>query len=145
METKQIVSRFKNPRRQRDGSFMCSCPCHDDRKQSLHISHKGNKTLICDQAGCSLDEILEAVGLKQSDLFDDEIQKSSRTWRDRMEYGQKQKHGEGAHIAAVYNYKYANGKYLFSKIRIEGGDIQGILNKDGSVEIFAGIPFALIV
>ena len=125
METKQIVSRFKNPRRQRDGSFMCSCPCHDDRKQSLHISHKGNKTLICDQAGCSLDEILEAVGLKQSDLFDDEIQKSSRTWRDRMEYGQKQKHGEGAHIAAVYNYKDANGKYLFSKIRIEGGDIQG--------------------
>ena len=42
-----------------------------------------------------------------------------------MEYGQKQKHGEGAHIAAVYNYKDANGKYLFSKIRIEGGDIEG--------------------
>lgn len=125
METKQIVSRFKNPKRQRDGSFMCSCPCHDDKKQSLHISHKENKTLIYDQAGCSLDDILEAVGLTQSDLFDDQMQKPSRTWRDRMEYGQKQKHGEGAHIAAVYNYKDATGKYLFSKIRIEGGDIEG--------------------
>ena len=27
-------------------------------------------------------------------------------------------------------------------ISVTGGDIQGILNKDGSVEIFAGIPFA---
>lgn len=125
MEFKQIVERFKEPQKQRDGSYMCRCPCHDDKKQSLHITHKGNKTLIFDQAGCEQDEILEAVGLKKSDLFDEERAKPSRTWRDRMEYGQKQKHGEGAHIAAVYDYKDMNGKYLFSKVRIEGGDIEG--------------------
>lgn len=125
MDTKEIVSRFKDPKRQRDGSVMCRCPCHSDDKQSLHITHKGNRTLIYDQAGCPLEEILEAVGLQKSDLFDDEIQKSSRTWRDRMEFGFKQKHGESTHIAAVYNYIDESGKYQFSKIRLEGGDIKG--------------------
>ena len=125
MEFKEIVGRFKDSQKQRNGSYMCRCPCHNDDKQSLHITHKDNRTLIYDQAGCELKDILEAVGLKQSDLFDEAQSKPSLTWRDRMEYGQKQKHGEGAHIAAVYNYKDANGKYLFSKIRIEGGDIEG--------------------
>lgn len=125
MEFIQIVGRFKDSQKQRDGSYMCRCPCHDDKKQSLHITHKGNKTLVYDQAGCPLEEILEAVDLKRSDLFDEEREKPSLTWRDRMEYGQKQKHGEDTHIAAVYNYKDMNGKYLFSKVRIEGGDIEG--------------------
>ena len=125
MEFIEIVGRFKDSQKQRDGSYMCRCPCHDDKKQSLHITHKGNKTLIYDQAGCDQGEILEAVGLKKSDLFDDELQKPSRTWRDRMEYGIKQRHGESAHIAAVYNYRDEHNSYLFSKIRIEGGDIEG--------------------
>ena len=124
MEFIEIVGRFKDSQKQRDGSYMCRCPCHDDKKQSLHITHKGNKTLIYDQAGCDQGEILEAVGLKKSDLFDDELQKPSRTWRDRMEYGIKQRHGESAHIAAVYNYRDEYNSYLFSKIRIEGGDIE---------------------
>ena len=125
MEFLEIVGKFKDPQKQRDGSYMCRCPSHKDNKQSLHITHKGNKTLIFDQAGCDLGEILEAVGLEKTDLFDEEQAKRKPAWRDRMEYGQRKKHGEGAHIAAVYNYKDANGKYLFSKIRVEGGDIQG--------------------
>ena len=125
MEYMQIMGRFKNPKKQPDGSIMCRCPSHRDDKQSLHGTHKNNRTLLHCLAGCDLKDILDAVGLKQTDLFDEEQAKRSPTWRDRMEYGQKKKHGEGTHIAAVYNYKDANGKYLFSKIRIEGGDIQG--------------------
>ena len=125
MDFSQVVSRFKNPKRQRDGSYMTTCPCHDDRKASLHISHKGNKILLRCHAGCNTWEILAAVGLKASDLFDSEIQRYSRTWRDRMEFGIKKRHGEGAHVAAVYNYNDESGNYLFSKIRIEGGDIEG--------------------
>ena len=125
MDFSQIIEHFKNPKRQRDGSYMASCPCHDDRKASLHITHKGGKTLLCCHAGCDTEKILGAVGLKTSDLFDSKIQHSSRTWRGQMEFGIKKKHGEGAHIAAVYDYKDKSGNYLFSKVRIEGGDIEG--------------------
>ena len=125
MDYLQIVGRFKDPKRQSDGSYMCRCPCHEDRKQSLHITHKNGKTLIYDQARCDLKDILESVGLDKSDLFDEKKKKTSRSWKDRMEYGFKKKYGEGAHVSAVYDYRDEKGDYLFSKIRIEGGDIDG--------------------
>jgi len=125
MELKEIISYFENPKRQSDGSYMVRCPCHKDDKQSLHISQKGNKILMRDHGFCKTSDILEHVGLKESDLFiGDQIRKSYK-WHDRMEYGFKQKYGEGAHIVSVYNYRDHTGKYLFSKIRLEGGTIHG--------------------
>ena len=56
----------------RDGKYMARCPCHDDSRQSLSVSvGKENKILLNCFAGCSVDSIIDAMGLKMSDLFDD--------------------------------------------------------------------------
>ena len=48
-----------------------------DEQASLTISDDNGKILIFDHAGCSTKDILEAVGLKESDLFNNQIQEKS--------------------------------------------------------------------
>jgi hypothetical protein len=55
-------------------SFMARCPAHEDGSPSLSVREKeGGRTLIYCFAGCGAGEILEAVGLRMSDLFDQPI------------------------------------------------------------------------
>jgi hypothetical protein len=65
----------KRPRKAGDGWSAC-CPAHDDRNPSLSISagSDGRALLKC-HAGCTVDAVCGALGLKQSDLFE----KSERT------------------------------------------------------------------
>lgn len=110
--------------KRRNDSCNVICPCHNDGKPSLTITKAKDRYLFHCQAGCETEAILEAVGLKWSDIGPSK-EKPTLTWRSRMEYGLIQRHGEGTHIVAVYDYKDADGCYLFSKIRVEGGDIKG--------------------
>lgn len=103
----------------------CKCPAHDDRQASLTIT-KGEKcTLFRCHAGCVLDNILSAAGLKKKDTFyDSEIPKQS-TWRFYVENREKRR------IEAVYNYVSSNGKYAYTKLRLEGKKIlYGILKNE---------------
>ena len=103
----------------------CKCPAHDDRQASLTIT-KGEKcTLFRCHAGCTLDNILSAAGLEKKDTFyDSEIPKQS-TWRFYVESREKRK------IEAVYNYVSSNGKYAYTKLRLEGKKIlYGILKNE---------------
>lgn len=65
----------KRPRKRGDSWSAC-CPAHDDRNPSLSISagSDGRALLKC-HAGCTVDAVCGALGLKQSDLFE----KSERT------------------------------------------------------------------
>lgn len=47
------------------------CPAHDDKRRSLSHSVKNGKILIHCHAGCSVEDIVIAMGLKMSDLFDE--------------------------------------------------------------------------
>lgn len=51
------------------GGWQARCPAHDDRNPSLSISERNGKILLCCHAGCSVESILEALGLTMSDLF----------------------------------------------------------------------------
>lgn len=102
----------------------CKCPAHDDKQASLTIT-KGKKcTLFTCHAGCSLESILSAAGLKKQDTFyDTEPQKAN--WQNYVESREKRK------IEAVYNYVSCNGAYAFTKIRLEGKKIlYGMLEND---------------
>jgi putative DNA primase/helicase len=81
------------------------CPAHSDKEASLSISYdsKGHKTLIYCHAGCETRDVLEAVGLKVSDLFDKQAITSAK--KSSMD------------IKAIYEYKDEAGKVLFEKIR----------------------------
>lgn len=115
MTYEEVLSRFQVTKRYSDRA-QCICPVHTDKRASLTISRKDNKILLKCHAGCNTESILEAVGLSFKDLGNYEPPK----WRERLEYGQKK------HIEAVYDYKAADGKYLYSKVRFEGKEIRYI-------------------
>lgn len=49
---------------------MWSCPGHDDRTPSLHVSNGGGRVLLYDHGGCPPERVLDALGLRMADLFD---------------------------------------------------------------------------
>lgn len=60
--------------RRTDTQAVCQCPAHEDNNPSLSITYKRDgdkaKTLLNCFAGCTVDSIVAALGLKESDLFD---------------------------------------------------------------------------
>lgn len=116
MTLQELITYFEVARKNSNASYQCKCPVHKDDKASLTITDRGGKLLLHCHAGCDTGSILGAVGLSFKDLGNYEPPK----WRERLEYGQKK------HIEAVYDYKAADGKYLYSKVRFEGKEIRYI-------------------
>ena len=114
MTLQELVAHFEVSRRNNSSSYQCKCPVHMDNKASLTISEDRGKLLLRCHAGCETRDILEAVGLTFQDLGN----YKPPAWRERLEYGQKKR------IEAVYDYRTADGKYLYSKIRFEGKEIR---------------------
>jgi 5S rRNA maturation endonuclease (ribonuclease M5) len=78
------------------------CPAHDDRNASLSIgpaSQFAGVLLNC-HAGCSFDDILTAIGLTRSDLFDEPNQAK-----------------QGSIVVAEYPYVDESGNVLYIKQR----------------------------
>ena len=116
MKFEEFIKYFDGVKKLNANSVKAICPCHNDKQASLGISAKDGKILINCLAGCNYRDILAEIGLKDSDLFSDEKPRS--TWREKIEGYIKKP------IEAVYDYKDATGKYLYSKIRFVGKHIK---------------------
>lgn len=123
MTFEEIVSRFEVKSRYKD-RVQAVCPAHPDKQASLSISKGRTGTLLHCHAGCSLESVLDSVGLKKSDLFySDKPQGSS--WQRYIESREHRK------VEAVYNYVDCNGAYMYTKIRLQGKKLlYGILKND---------------
>lgn len=64
-----LLSRLDKVRQSSPDSWMACCPAHEDKSASLSIRHADGKTLIHCFAGCSVHEVIAAIGLEISDLF----------------------------------------------------------------------------
>jgi hypothetical protein len=65
-----LLSRLDKVRRSGPDNWMACCPAHEDKSASLSIRHDDDgKTLIHCFAGCSVHEVVGAIGLEISDLF----------------------------------------------------------------------------
>ncbi len=80
------------------------CPAHDDRTPSLSVRYDrpAGKVLINCHAGCSTEDIVAALGLTWTDLFDPQPEQD-RARRDE--------------IVAAYDYCDAAGEVLFQQVR----------------------------
>jgi hypothetical protein len=64
-----ILARLKSVRRSGKG-WTAQCPAHEDKRNSLSVNHRDGKWLLKCHAGCSLDEMIAAIGVTTSELFD---------------------------------------------------------------------------
>ena len=69
MSADTLLSHLDNVRQTGPDSWMACCPAHDDRSASLSIRQTDDKTLIHCFAGCTVHEVVGAVGLDIADLF----------------------------------------------------------------------------
>jgi len=108
----EILTYFQVKKRYQDKA-QCKCPAHDDKQASLTVTKGRDSVLIHCHAGCSIENVLSAAGLKKSDLFYQENRAGS-IWQAYVESREKRK------IEAVYNYVSINGSYAFTKVRMQG-------------------------
>lgn len=71
MELEAFLSRLEKVRG-RNGSFTACCPAHRDKSPSLAIRQDGERILLHCFAGCSVKNVVEAVGCSLPDLFQEE-------------------------------------------------------------------------
>lgn len=70
MTAENLLQHLQKVKRTRSGNWLACCPAHDDKNASLSIHETDTgSTLIHCFAGCSVHEIVSAVGLDMSDLF----------------------------------------------------------------------------
>ena len=69
------IARRCGGEKERAGYWTARCPAHDDAKASLSLKDGRDGVLWKCHAGCTVDAVCGALGLKQSDLFE----KSERT------------------------------------------------------------------
>lgn len=89
------------------GQYSARCPAHDDKRASLSVStgQDGRILLHC-HAGCTVPEILEAMGMKEADLFPDNTQKAPCKPKEARR-----------EVTARYDYTDAQGRLLNQKTR----------------------------
>ena len=75
MHLDEIIRHFDSPKPNGANSYMVCCPYHGDKHQSLSITEKDGKILMNCFAGCNPRDILWAVGLQESDLFNNDQRK----------------------------------------------------------------------
>lgn len=70
MSADALLSRLSGVKRTGPGRHIAKCPAHADRTASLSIRELDDgRLLLHDFAGCSVHEVLGAVGMDMSDLF----------------------------------------------------------------------------
>ncbi len=121
MDYQEILKNFK-VEKTAENKTMAYCPCHDDQKASLEITHENGKTLMHCFAGCKTEDILKNVDLSMSDLFEEELKKKESS--DQTERNKKMVDFElyvsdpNNEVEATYDYTNPNnGEYVKSKIR----------------------------
>lgn len=70
MSTTVLLDRLHGVRSTGPGRWIARCPAHEDRRPSLSIREIDGRTLVHCFGACSPGDVLAAVGLRMTDLFD---------------------------------------------------------------------------
>lgn len=104
MNIQEFITHFKAVKQMGENQYMALCPAHNDKKPSLSVglSENKNQILLHCYAGCSAEDILNAVGLKKKDLFNNK--------------------GDFIMNKTSYTYYNADGTVAYTKTRIDNAD-----------------------
>ena len=96
-----VLEKLDSAKKLPNGSYLALCPSHPDKNPSLSVTNSNGKVLLKCFAGCDTEQILSALGLSLTDLFDDKPQDSKPK------------------VVAEYPYCDINGKLMFVVERLE--------------------------
>jgi hypothetical protein len=101
MSLQNVLSALGDRVARQGNEYRAKCPSHEDRQASLMFRQgdDGRVLLKC-HAGCETSSVVEAMGLKMSDLFPEEAPRERR-------------------VVATYEYRNADGVLQFRKLRYE--------------------------
>ncbi|MEX0979297.1 MAG: hypothetical protein WDZ48_10615, partial [Pirellulales bacterium] len=123
----RILAKLPDAKKSGTG-WSARCPAHDDRRASLSIAEGDDgKALVNCHAGCSVDAICAAVGMKPTELFAVSTSTVLRPTREKHEY---RGHDNGAQtngkpqIVATYDYRDEAGELLFQVVRYDPKDFK---------------------
>lgn len=71
MKTQELLSRLDKVKQTGKGRWIACCPAHQDRTPSMVVTEGDDRLLLHCFAGCSVYDILAAVGMDATDLFPD--------------------------------------------------------------------------
>lgn len=117
MHLNEIINRFNGAKSIGENRYQVKCPAHKDDKASLTISEEDNKILMHCHAGCDLNNILNAIGLQEKDLFNNPPKDSKPKIIKEYYYTDE----ENKVLYKVIRYepknfiqaKYDNGKWVY--------------------------------
>ncbi len=84
-----------------DGGWSARCPAHDDQHASLSVRHRDGKWLLCCHSGCTQDQVIAALGVPASALFDEP--------RKRLNGGNGASAAASPRVVATYIYRQGDG------------------------------------
>jgi hypothetical protein len=104
----RVLDRLQKVRRNSEG-WAALCPAHDDHDPSLSVSQgKDGKVLIKCHAGCDIKHVLEAMGLKLTDLY--VTRGKARKRPQKLETRYEVRDGSGCLVALHVREDRADGK-----------------------------------
>ena len=83
MSAATLLDRLDGVRGNGPGRWMAKCPSHADRSPSLSVREVEDRTLLHCFAGCEVHDVLAAVGLTLTDLFNKPLDHHKAPARDR--------------------------------------------------------------
>ena len=101
MKIQDLLLKFQGVKQVSENQYMAICPAHDDHSPSLSIGlSKDRKQILLNCfAGCKAEDILNNVGLKLKDLYDNDERNETNTMSK-----------------TVYTYYNSDGSIAYTKI-----------------------------
>lgn len=129
-------------RRRGDNSAMARCPAHDDRDPSLSVTRSRDLALVNCWAGCETSDVMAALDLTMSDLFDNRRDATwpyadGRTERKYYVNGRKRFAQPGTNNAATVLYTMAEPSEQLRTIREAVAAGETILLCEGAKDVDA--------
>ena len=118
MTLEEILSKLEKVKKINFSEYAACCPAHDDKNPSLSITEKDGKILFHCHRGCSAEEIVNAMGLKLSDLFTVPCKSLSKQ-RNQPIRTHVYRDAEGNTVARKSIYRKADGSKYAKWERLE--------------------------
>lgn len=111
MTLREFLDRVRDPRPSGEG-HVAFCPVvghNDQRERSLSVTERDGKILVRCFKGCRAQDVVDALGLRMSDLFT----------APRTVTGGSGSVAPSRHIVATYDYHAPDGELLYQNVRYE--------------------------